>query len=189
MVTLNSIFCWSCSDVLSDLTVFVLSLMSGSCQLDRASNVEIGFECQIFVIVIFLNWGRVLQFGAHSRYYKGALTQKISFLVICTNFRSDFHVSQKKNSKQTFNNKFVIQRSVQMTWIIHWLGIVPFMAPRQRGQVYLPTWLSRFRHSSQKECKQGWIWRGRTIVSKQMAQSESRLEVSSGFPYSINTKK
>ena len=28
-------------------------LMSGSCHLDRASNVEIGAECQIFVIVIF----------------------------------------------------------------------------------------------------------------------------------------
>ena len=27
--------------------------MSGSCHLDRASNVEIGVECQIFVIVIF----------------------------------------------------------------------------------------------------------------------------------------
>ena len=45
--------------------------MSGSCHLDRASNVEIGVECQIFVIVIFFNCGRVLQFGAHSRYYIG----------------------------------------------------------------------------------------------------------------------
>ena len=51
MVTLKSTFCWSCRDFLSDLTVFVLSLMSGSCHLDRASNVEIGVECQIFVIV------------------------------------------------------------------------------------------------------------------------------------------
>ena len=62
-------------------------LMSGSCHLDRASNVKIGVECQIFVIVIFFNCGQVLQFGAHSRYYKGALTQKI-----CTTFRYDFHV-------------------------------------------------------------------------------------------------
>ena len=53
--------------------------MSGSCHLDRALNVEIGVECQIFVIVIFFNCGRVLQFGAHSRYYMGALTQKRSF--------------------------------------------------------------------------------------------------------------
>ena len=36
-------------------------------------------EYQIFVIVIFFNCGRVLQFGAHSRYYKGALTQKDHF--------------------------------------------------------------------------------------------------------------
>ena len=43
---------------------------------DRASNVQIGVGCQIFVIVIFFNCGRVLPFGAHSRYYKGALTQK-----------------------------------------------------------------------------------------------------------------
>ncbi len=66
--------------------------MSGSCHLDRASNVEIGVECQIFVNLIFFNCGRVLQFGAHSRYYKGALTQKRSFFVICTTFRSNFHV-------------------------------------------------------------------------------------------------
>ena len=66
--------------------------MSGSCHLDRALNVEIGVECQIFVIVIFFNYDRVLLFGAHSRYYKGALNKKISLLVICTTFRSDFHV-------------------------------------------------------------------------------------------------
>ena len=55
----------------------------------RALNVEIGVECQIFVIVIFFNSGRVLQFGAHSRYHNGALTQKTPFLVILTTFRSD----------------------------------------------------------------------------------------------------
>ena len=53
--------------------------MSRSCHLDRASNVEIGVECQIFVIVIIFNCGQVLQFKAHPRYYKGALTQKIFF--------------------------------------------------------------------------------------------------------------
>ena len=47
--------------------------MSGSCHLDRASNVE------IFVIVIFLNCDQVLQFGAHSSYYNNALTQEITF--------------------------------------------------------------------------------------------------------------
>ena len=50
--------------------------MSGSCHFDRGANVEIGVECQIFVIVILFNCRRVLQFGAHSRYYKGALTEK-----------------------------------------------------------------------------------------------------------------
>ena len=64
-----------------------------------AANFEIGVECQIFVIVIFFNCGSVLQFGAHSRYYKGALTQKRSFLVICTTFRSDFHVGWKNQNK------------------------------------------------------------------------------------------
>ena len=44
----------------------VADLMSGSCHLDRASNFEIGVECQIIIIVIFFNCGRVLQFGAHS---------------------------------------------------------------------------------------------------------------------------
>jgi hypothetical protein len=56
-------------------------LMSGSCHLDRASNVEIGVECQIFVIVIFFNCSRVLQYEGT---FKGAITQKRSFLVICT---------------------------------------------------------------------------------------------------------
>ena len=31
---------------------FFMSFMSGSCRLDRASNVEIGAECQIFAIVL-----------------------------------------------------------------------------------------------------------------------------------------
>jgi hypothetical protein len=81
-----------------------VSLISGSCHLGRASNVEIGVECQIFVIVIFFNCGQVLQFGAHSRYYKGALTQKRSFLVICITFRSDFHVGRKNQNKHSTQN-------------------------------------------------------------------------------------
>ena len=71
-------------------------LMSGSCYLDG-----VGVECQTFVIVIFFNCGQVLQFGAHLRYYKGASTQKISFLVICATFRSDFHVSWKHQNKHS----------------------------------------------------------------------------------------
>ena len=66
--------------------------MSALYHLDRRSDVEIGVECEIFVFVIFFNCSQVLQFGAHSRYYKGALTQKGPFLVICTTFRSDFRV-------------------------------------------------------------------------------------------------
>ena len=34
---------------------FKIHLMSGSCHLDRAPNLKIGVECQIFVIVIFFN--------------------------------------------------------------------------------------------------------------------------------------
>ena len=66
--------------------------MSGSCHLDRASNVKIGVECQIFAIVIFLNCSHVLQFWAHSMYYKGALTQKRLILVIFATLESAFHV-------------------------------------------------------------------------------------------------
>ena len=55
--------------------------MSGSCYLDRALNVEIGVEHQIFVIVIFSNSDQ--KKGALSKYYKGALTQKRSFSVVC----------------------------------------------------------------------------------------------------------
>jgi hypothetical protein len=40
--------------------------LSGSCHFDRVLNDEIGVEFQIFVI--FFNRGRILQFGAHSRY-------------------------------------------------------------------------------------------------------------------------
>ena len=34
-----------------------LRLLSGSCHLDNALSVKIGFECQIFGIVIFFNCG------------------------------------------------------------------------------------------------------------------------------------
>ena len=78
--------------------------MSGSCHLDRASNVEIGVECQIFVIVIFFN---CLQFGDYLRYYKGALTQKRSFLAICTTFRFDFHVCWKNQNKHSTLNSSI----------------------------------------------------------------------------------
>ena len=37
--------------------------MSGSCHLDRALNVEIGVECQMFVIVIFLTAAEFYNLG------------------------------------------------------------------------------------------------------------------------------
>ena len=83
-----------------------VSLMSGSCHFT-------GCKCQnwcwsqIFVTVIFFTCDWVLQFRAHSRYYKGALTQKRSFLVLCTTFRSDFHVCwNNQNKHSTVNLSF-----------------------------------------------------------------------------------
>ena len=64
--------------------------MSGSCHLDRASNFEIGAESQIFVTYCYL-FQLVPSFSIWGT-FKGALTQKRSFLVICTTFRSDFCV-------------------------------------------------------------------------------------------------
>ena len=52
------------------------------------SNVEIGVECQIFFLLSFLTGSEFYNLGAHSRYYKGAIT----ILVMCTTFRSDFCV-------------------------------------------------------------------------------------------------
>ena len=67
----------------------------------------VSIECQIFVNVIFFNCSWVLQFGAHSRYYKGALTQKRSYFVICTTFRSAVHVGWKNQNKHsTLNSSF-----------------------------------------------------------------------------------
>ena len=54
----------------------IMILLSGSCHFDRASNVKFSVKFWIFVIVMFFNRDRVLKFGAPSRYYKGALTQK-----------------------------------------------------------------------------------------------------------------
>ena len=39
------------------------TFMSSSCHLDRASIVEIGFECQIFLIGIFLTVAKFYNFG------------------------------------------------------------------------------------------------------------------------------
>ena len=82
-------------------------LMSGSCHLDRASNVEIGVECQIFVIVIFINCDRVLQFGAHN-------SKEIIFSALYY-FQIWFSCGLKI-SKQTFNTKFVIRCCALLKW-------------------------------------------------------------------------
>ena len=50
--------------------------MSDSCHLDMALNVEIGVECQIFVIVTSLTGAEFYNLGHIERYFKGALTQK-----------------------------------------------------------------------------------------------------------------
>ena len=86
--------------------------------VDRASNLKNCVESQIFVIVIFLTVDEFYNLGHIERFYKGALTQKRSFLLVCTTFRSDFHVKWKK-SKQIFNSKFFIWRPDQMTWTTH----------------------------------------------------------------------
>ena len=79
-------------------------------------SVECPNWCWMSNICYLFNCGRVLQFGAHSR-YKGALTQKRSFLVICTTFRSYFRVSWKNQNKHsTLNSSF---DTVQMTWTRH----------------------------------------------------------------------
>ena len=43
----------------------------------------------------------------HSRYYKGTLTQKRLVFVLCTTFKSDFHVSwNNQNKHSTLNSSF-----------------------------------------------------------------------------------
>jgi hypothetical protein len=67
--------------------------MFGSWHLYRASNVEIGVKCQIFVFLSFLTADDFYNLGHIQGIIVGALTQKRSFLVICTTYRSDFRDS------------------------------------------------------------------------------------------------
>ena len=53
------------------------------------SKLVLNIKC--LLLLYFFTCSQVLQFWAHSRYYKGALTQKRSFLVISTTLRSNFH--------------------------------------------------------------------------------------------------
>ena len=76
--------------------------MSGWC---HSSNVEIVVECQIFVIVIFSTAVELYNLGhIQGTRYKRALTQKISFLVICTTFRPGFYVGWKNQNKHSTLN-------------------------------------------------------------------------------------
>ena len=76
-----------------DITKF--PLISGSCHLDRVLNV---------IYFLLLSCRQVLQFVAHSMYCKGALTQKRSFLVICTMCRCDHSVHWKNQNKHSTLN-------------------------------------------------------------------------------------
>ena len=66
------------------------------------SKLVLNVKYLLFFIFFICSW--VLQFGAHSRYYKGALTQKWSFLVLCTTFKSDFLVGWKNQNKHSTLN-------------------------------------------------------------------------------------
>ena len=92
--------------------------MSGSCHLHRASNVKLVLNVKYLLLLPFLTEAEFYNFGhIQGVYYKGALSQKRPFLVICTTFRSAFHVSWKNQNKHsTLNSSF---NTVQMTWTRH----------------------------------------------------------------------
>ena len=62
-------------------------LMRASCHFNRSSNVEIGFECRKFIIVIFFNREQVLHWGTFKIPYVppilGQLSDLISLAKIC----------------------------------------------------------------------------------------------------------
>ena len=101
------------------ITIIQCSFMSGSCHLDRVWNVEIWVECQIFVIVIFFNCGWVLKFGAHSRYYKGALIQRDHFqwFVLLSNliFMSAEKIKTKNNTK--YKTLWKMEKAKAIFWM------------------------------------------------------------------------
>ena len=73
------------------------------------SNVKIGLNVKYLLLLSaakFYNLWQI-QVGLHSRYYKGALTQKRSFLLIYTAFKNDFLGSWKNQNKHsTLNSSF-----------------------------------------------------------------------------------
>jgi len=58
---------------------------------------------------------QVLQFGAHSRHYKGCINSKEIIFSDLYYILSDLIFVSAEKSKQTFNTKFIIRSSVQMT--------------------------------------------------------------------------
>ena len=68
-------------------------------------SVELVLNVKYLLLLSFFYCShQVLQFGAHSRYYKGALTQKRSFLVISDLF---FMLAEKNENKHsTLNSSF-----------------------------------------------------------------------------------
>ena len=64
------------------------------------------------ILLSFLNAAELYNLGHIQGIKKGALTQKRSFLVICTTFRSNF-LAEK--IKKTFNTKFVIPNDMNQT--------------------------------------------------------------------------
>ena len=89
---------------------------SGSCHLDWASNVEIGVECQIFVIVIFFSLPLSFTIWGTFKISKGN-SKEIIFSALYY-FQIRFSCRLKK-SKQTFNTKFVIRRPNDMIRTLH----------------------------------------------------------------------
>ena len=77
-------------------------------------DVEIGVECQIFVIVIFFNCGQ----GTFKVLY-GCINSKNIIFSDLYYVLSDLILMSAEKSKQTFNIKFVIRRPVEMTWTRH----------------------------------------------------------------------
>ena len=96
-----------------------LFVMSGSCHLDSASNVEIGIECQIFVIVIFFNLHQVLKLWPHSRCYKGTLNQKRSFLVSMTSLLTHTVAHSTRPSFRLKTNNQPLKKflSLAVSWV------------------------------------------------------------------------
>ena len=92
-----------------------VTLLCGSCHLDRASNSEISIEYwMIFVFLICCE----THFGASLRYRKGWVISLWN-LLSNSSFFFDQGVNKKVNKHSKFDANFKIGRPVQMTWYTH----------------------------------------------------------------------